>query len=415
METVPAEILAAAKKSADEWSGDERKELLGYRAEQDPEISALNRDIADLEKEITKLAPDTTLVMVELDEPRMTSVFQRGDYRNPGERVQPGVPAVLHPAESQSGDRLALARWLVAPSNPLVARVTVNRWWAELFGRGIVTTLEDFGIKGDPPSHPDLLDWLAVEFVEQGWSMKRVLRTIVTSSTYRQSSRATPELLQRDDANGLLARGPRFRMRAEMIRDTALAAAGLLSLKQFGPPIRPYQPPGIWSKVGGTNYEYVVSSGEDQFRRGVYVVLKRGSPYPSLINFDATSRLTCTVRRSRTNTPLQALTLLNDPAYVQAAKALAKRIVDEQPAATVTDRIAYGFLLCTSRHPTKAESQTLSELFTEQLQAAQADEAAAKQLVGDVDIPADVAAAELAAWYSVATTLLNLHETITKE
>jgi hypothetical protein len=245
--------------------------------------------------------------------------------------------------------------------------------------------------------------------------MKNVLRTIVTSSTYRQSSRVTAELQQRDDVNRLLARGPRFRMSAETIRDNALAAAGLLSLKQFGPPIRPYQPDGIWSKVGGTNYQYVVSPGDEQFRRGIYVVLKRGSPYPSLINFDATARLACTVKRSRTNTPLQALTLLNDPAYVQVAKALAQRIVDEQPEATVADRIEYGFLLCTARHPTAAEKQTLAELFAQQLRAAQQDEASAKQLVGDANVPEDVSVAELAAWYSIATTLLNLHETITKE
>ena len=203
--------------------------------------------------------------------------------------------------------------------NPLTARVTVNRWWAELFGHGLVGTVEDFGVKGEPPTHPELLDWLAVEFMDNGWSMKRLLRTVVLSATYRQSARLTPLLRERDDQNHLYARGPRVRLDAEMVRDNALAAAGLLSRKLYGPPIRPYQPEGLWNKIGGERVEYVVSAGEDRHRRGLYVVWKRGAPYPSFVNFDATARLACTVKRSRSNTPLQALTLLNDPVYVEAA------------------------------------------------------------------------------------------------
>ncbi len=299
---------------------------------------------------------------------------------------------------------MALARWLVSPDNPLVARVTVNRWWAELFGQGIVATVEDFGLKGDSPTHPELLDWLAVEFMENGWSMKKLLKTIVLSATYQQSSRVTAELLEKDDQNRLLARGPRFRMDAEMIRDNALAISGLLNLKQFGPPIHPYQPEGIWKKVGGTAYSYDVSPGAEQYRRGVYVVLKRGSPYPSFVNFDASARLACTVKRSRTNTPLQALTLLNDPVYVEAASALSKRVLDHMKDKPLDARLAYAFRLCTARRPTESELDTLQKLYQRQLEATAGRAGGSKR-----------SAAEADAWNSVATVLLNMHETITKD
>jgi hypothetical protein len=225
----------------------------------------------------------TTLVMQELVDRRPTKIFIRGDYQQPGESVTGGVPSLLHSLTAEKADRLSLARWLVDRRNPLVARVTVNRWWAEFFGHGIVETVEDFGIKGQPPTHPELLDWLAVEFIAPtdeypGWSMKKILRLIVTSATYRQASKVTPDLLERDDQNLLYARGARVRMDAEMIRDNALAIAGLLSKKQFGPPIRPYQPDGLWVKVGGARVDYEVSTGEDRHRRGIYVVLKRGAP-----------------------------------------------------------------------------------------------------------------------------------------
>jgi hypothetical protein len=293
--------------------------------------------------------------------------------------------------------------------------VTVNRWWGEFFGRGLVGTLEDFGIKGDLPTHPELLDWLAVEFMERGWSMKHIHRLIVLSATYGQSSRLTPELLARDDQNKLLARGPRIRLEAEMIRDNALAVAGLLSLKLGGPPVRPYQPPGLWeNKVGGDRVTYEVSAGEDAHRRGIYTVWKRSSPYPSFMNFDATARTACTVRRSRSNTPLQALTLLNDPVYVEAALALARRVLTERPAASVDERIRHAFQLCLARLPTPAESGALRDLLVAQRTATAADPAAARRLVGASSPLSDPDAIELAAWYAVATTLLNLDEMITK-
>jgi Protein of unknown function (DUF1553) len=373
----------------------------------------MREQLAELEK-TKKPQPVTTLVMQELPEQRSTALFQRGDYRSPGETVTPGVPAVLHSLPAGPPNRIALANWLASRDNPLVARVTVNRWWAELFGHGLVSTVEDFGIKGEPPTHPELLDWLAVEFMESGWSMKHVLRTIVLSATYRQSSKITPELLARDDQNLLYARGPRFRLDAETIRDNALSAAGLLSLKQFGPPVRPYQPDGLWTKVGGAPLTYEVSPGEDRHRRGIYVVWKRASPYPSFVNFDATARLACTVKRSRSNTPLQALTLLNDPVYVEAAFALAHRVLTERAESPIEEQLRHAFRLCLARVPNETELAVLQRLYSQQLGAAQSNPSAVTQLLGDQAVPANVSPPTFAAWHAVTTALLNLDETITK-
>lgn len=403
-ESIPDAVATALKVPGDKWSKSDRKTLLDYRAEQDSQLSTLNAEAAKLANEQKKIAVDTTLVMIELEQPRPSAIFERGDYRKPGESVEAGTPGILHASLDGPPNRLTLARWLVDPNNPLVARVTVNRWWAEIFGQGIVPTVEDFGIKGEEPSHPELLDWLAVEFMEHGWSMKHILKTIVLSATYQQSSTVDRELLELDDRNSLLARGPRFRMEAEMIRDNALAVSGLLDLKQFGPPICPYQPDGIWAKVGGTAYKYEVSPGSEQNRRGIYVVLKRGSPYPSFINFDASARLACTVKRSRTNTPLQALTLLNDPVYVSATKSLVKRVSKEKQNEPLDRQLDFAFQLCTARLPTDTERNALRSLFTQQVEEVVAAEK-----------NTDLSDAEASAWYSVSTVLLNLHETITKD
>lgn len=394
-ETISSELLSIASKPAAEWSDQEHAKLLKYRLDQDKDSKELQKNEAKLQKQISSIAADTTLLMVELEKPRKSTLFMRGDYKQPGDPVQAGVPAVLHamPDGDAPANRLTLAKWLVSKQNPLVARVTVNRWWAELFGAGLVPTAEDFGVKGEPPSHPELLDWLAVEFMESNWSMKHVLKTMVMSAAYRQSSRITPELLERDDRNRLLARGPRFRMDAEMVRDNALAISGLLNLKQLGPSIRPYQPDGIWTKVGGQRYDYEVSPGSEKHRRGIYVVIKRGAPYPSFMNFDATPRFTCTVKRSRTNTPLQALTLLNDPVYVEAAKALAARIQTEKVSESIDGKVDYAFQLCVARLPSDAERSTVRNLLEAQAMATNREDA----------------------WFSVATVLLNLHETITKD
>jgi hypothetical protein len=251
--------------------------------------------------------------------------------------------------------------------------------------------------------------------MEHGWSMKHVHKLIVLSATYGQSSRVTAEHLTRDDQNKLLSRGPRFRLDAETIRDNALAAAGLLSTKQGGPPVRPYQPPGLWeNKVGGDRVTYELSAGDDAWRRGIYTVWKRSSPYPSFMNFDATARTACTIRRSRSNTPLQALTLLNDPVYVEAAMALAKRVVIDRPDTTTDHRIRYAFQLCLVRPPTHDELAALRQLFEQQAAVHASDPAAAKALIGKYPAPTGTTAAEFAAWYAVATALLNLDEMITK-
>lgn len=430
VKSLPASVTVILQTPKQKRSAAQTKSLLEYRLDQDETGARLKGERAQAESALKSLQPATTLAMQELAQPRLSTVFTRGNFREPGKEVKPGTPAVLHPMPPGPPNRLTLARWLVDRDNPLVARVTVNRWWAELFGRGIVSTVEDFGVKGESPTHPELLDWLAVEFMDpsplplspgqgrgvgvRGWSMKHLLKQVVMSATYRQTSRLTPELRVADDQNLLYARGPRFRLDAEMIRDNALAVAGLLSRKQFGPPIRPYQPVGVWTKIGGEKVEYTVSPGEDRYRRGIYVVWKRGAPYPSFVNFDATARLACTVKRSRSNTPLQALTLLNDPVYVEAAMALARRIITQDATATVDQRIDFAVRLCLARSPKASEVQTLRKLFEAQREASRRDTAATNQLFADFPVPPGVAQEELAAWYALATALLNLDETITK-
>jgi hypothetical protein len=434
-----AEVAKALEKPADKRTAKEKKAITTFRLQEQPEFAKLDKEKSRLEAQMAKVKPPTTLVMREVDEPRMSMVFQRGDFRSPGEEIHPAVPVVLHPLKSPAGQasslslqsssvrengetnetpvppsRLDLARWLVDRDNPLVGRVTVNRWWAELFGHGLVTTPEDFGIKGDRPTHPELLDWLAVEFVERGWSMKHMLKLMVMSSTYRQSSKVPTQLLALDDRNLLHARGPRFRMEAEMIRDNALAIAGLLSLEHGGEPIRPYQPDGIWIKVGGQRYDYVVSPGDEKYRRGLYVVLKRGAPYPSFVNFDANSRMACRVKRPRSNTPLQALTLMNDPVYVEAAMGFARRVLTEKPTANPDERLAHAFRIATGRAASTAELVTLSNLLSAERSARAADAKSAKEFVGKFALPEGISAEEFAAWYAVAAALLNLDETISK-
>lgn len=357
-----------------------------------PKLKKEERQLAVLKKQLAELKPVTTEVMKELPEPRMTAIFKRGVYTDPSEPVTPGTPEIIQTKADATPNRLGLAKWLVSRDNPLTARVTVNRWWAEIFGRGIVPTVEDFGIKGIPPTHPELLDWLAVEFMERGWDMKHVLKLIVTSRAYRQTSHLTEAGLAKDPENMLLWRGPRHRMDAEMIRDNALAIAGLIDLKQGGAPIRPPQPEGLWAKVGGQQYKYEVSPGSEQYRRGLYVVLKRGSPYPSFVNFDASARTACVVRRSRSNTPLQALTLLNDPVYVEAARAFAGRLAKEVPSSDVDARLTHAVRLALSREPRAGEIAVLRTLYEQQQKSS----------------------GESKAWQAVAAALLNLDETITK-
>ena len=305
--------------------------------------------------------------------------------------------------------RLGLARWLVDEANPLVARMAANRTWQELFGHGLVETSEDFGTRGSPPSHPELLGWLATELVREGWSRKALLRRIVSSATYRQSSRVTPELLERDPRNALLARGARFRVEVEMVRDVALAASGLLSPKLGGPSVFPPQPDGVWARPYSSE-TWSTSEGADRHRRGLYTFLRRTAPYPSLVVFDAPSRELCTARRVATNTPLQALTALNDPAFFEAAQALAARILAEAPAGA-RERARLGFRLCTAREPDERELAVLLGLQARQLERYRDEPEAARAVVGQHGDGGP----EQAAWTVVANVLLNLDETLTRE
>jgi hypothetical protein len=358
----------------------------------------------------------TVMVMEEMPKPRDTFLLQRGQYDHPGEKVAPGVPAALPPLPvSAPNNRLGYAEWLISKENPLTARVTVNRFWQMYFGTGLVKTVEDFGSQGDQPSHPELLDWLAVEFMESGWDVKALQKKILMSETYRQNSQITEELEQRDPDNRLLARGPRFRLAAEMVRDQALAASGLLVEKTGGPSVKPYQPAGVWSDLtsGG---DYKSGHGADLYRRSLYTFWKRTIAPPSMMTFDASQRESCVVRENRTNTPLQALTLMNDVAYVEAARKMAERMMSEG-GATPAARIDYGMQLATARHASANESRVLLDGYQEQLDRYKTNPEAAVRLLsqGESARNAKLDSGELAAYTMVASLLLNLDETVTKE
>ncbi|MBV9937951.1 MAG: DUF1553 domain-containing protein [Acidobacteriaceae bacterium] len=358
-----------------------------------------------------------TKAMVMREEPGFLRpsayIRERGTFTSPGELVYADVPTALNPLPKDAmPNRLGLAEWLVSPDNPLTARVTVNHYWEAIFGRGIVETSEDFGTQGDPPSHPELLDWLATEFMGNGWSPKKIQRLIVTSATYRQDSRVTPQLLARDPYNKLYAHGPRFRVDAETVHDIALAESGLLSPKMFGPPVFPYQPEGVWD-IPYSNDKWIESKNEDHYRRAVYTMIRRSAPYPSLVTYDAPSREFCTVRRVRTNTPLQALTSLNDPYFFEAARAMAKRLTEEGGKG-VSDRITYGFRLTVSRPPSPSELDRVATFYKQQeAEYLKSPESAYKTIGAKTESASD--AAQRAAWTMVANVLLNTDEAITKE
>jgi hypothetical protein len=363
----------------------------------------------------------STMVMMELAAPRDTFMLGRGDYRNKTEKVTPGVPAILPPLpKGENVNRLTLAKWLVDPNHPLTSRVAVNRFWQMYFGYGIVKTAEDFGSQGDPPVHPELLDWLATEFIRTGWDVKAMQKLIVTSATYRQSSRVTPELHEKDPENRLLARGPRYRMTAETIRDNALAVSGLLDGEIGGRSVLPYQPPGLWEEMafgdGFSMQEYVQSHGKDLYRRSMYTFWKRTVPPAAMATFDAPDREKCVARRAVTNTPLQALVTLNDPTYLEAARAMAERTMREggqNPAG----RVAFVFRLALARNPSAQETKVLRDLLSLQLANYRKDKQAASELlhVGESKVDEKLDQSELAAWTMVASAILNLDETVTKE
>jgi len=356
----------------------------------------------------------TVMIMAENPTPRESFILKRGAYDAHGEKVQPGLPASLAATPVQTRNRLDLARWLTHRNNPLTARVTVNRYWQMLFGAGLVKTSEDFGSQGEWPIYADLLDWLAVEFMDSGWNVKHLLKTIVMSETYRQDSTATPELLQKDPENRLLARGSRMRLSAEMIRDQALAVSGLLVEKLGGPSVKPYQPPGLWQELSGGRY--TPDKGEGLYRRSIYSYWKRTIAPPSMINFDSPTRENCTVRETRTNTPLQALNLMNDVTYLEAARKLAERLIREG-GATAADRIRYGFQLVLAREPQPREAEVLARALDRfQSKYAAAPQSAADFLKqGEAPVDASLDTSQLAAYANVASLLLNLDETVTKE
>ena len=391
----------------------QQTQLDNYYEKNQPELVALRKRIDQIQKQLDQLKPKTTLVMVEMDQPRESRKLIRGDYLNPGKKVTPGVPAMLHPFDSSlPKNRLGLAKWIVDSKNPLTARVVVNRWWAQFFGRGVVSTQEDFGIQAEAPTHPMLLDWLANELLTNGWSRKKIHRQIVMSATFRQRSTMTNQLRQIDPQNKWYGRGPRMRMSAEMIRDNGLAVSRLLSNKSGGAPIMPYQPSGIWRAVGRNAPTWVETKGADRFSRGIYVVWRRAAPYPSFVNFDAPDRAACVVDRSRTNTPLQALTLLNDQAYSEMALSAADQIDSKADDAQAIGQL---WKRCLGREATEDEIAILKRLLGQQRDWFTEEPNRANQLLkslANVKTASKMKPIELAAWTMVANTILNLDETI---
>ncbi len=340
--------------------------------------------VADLRVQLAKLQTPT-MVMEDAMSPSQTHIMLRGDYTAPGDPVETGVLESLHPLDPElPPNRLGLAKWLVDEANPLTPRVVVNRTWAEIFGRGIVDTPEDFGMQGAAPSHPQLLDWLALYFVENDWSFKALIKTIVLSSTYQQTSAVSAEKIQKDPQNVWLSRGSRLRLSAELIRDNLLSISGLLSDKMGGPGVYPPQPKGLWKEISTADVtDYPTSEGEDRYRRGLYTFLRRGNPNPMFLIFDGSERSVCTVNRDRSNTPVQALNLLNDPSYVEAAQALASWI-ESMPGDNESKAVA-AFRTAVARKPSTAEVTALLNLYQKHN-----------------------------SWFSVAQAILNLDETLTK-
>jgi mono/diheme cytochrome c family protein len=385
-----------------------------YLANVAPELKTERAQLPRLKQQLDDMKQVTVPVMRELaGNARKTFIQFRGNYLSLGDEVTPGVPETLGALPAgMKADRLGLARWLVDDNNPLTARVIANRYWEQIFGIGIVRTSEEFGSQGEQPTHPELLDWLATEMVRGKWDRKRFVKLLVTSATYRQSSRVSPELVQRDPDNRLLARGPRFRMSAEMVRDQALALSGLLSHKMFGPSVRPPRPSAGLTAAFGGGLDWEPSPGEDRYRRGIYTEARRTSPYPSTSTFDAPSREICTLRRVRTNTPLQALVTLNDPVYIEAAQALARKMA--AAGSTPKEKVVAGFRACMARPPHEVEINRLIELYDEAHESfAQDAKKAADMATNPIGpLPKGADAVDLAAWTTVANVMMNLDEVV---
>jgi hypothetical protein len=435
---IPGPVKEAIKAEADKRTDDQKKQIRDHFLQHvcittKPKFDPLRQQIDELTKK--KAEFDATipisLVMANMPQERETFVLVRGAYDKPGEKVIAAVPSILPPLpEGAPVNRLGLAQWLVDPQHPLMARVTVNRYWQQYFGNGIVKTAEDFGAQGSWPTHPELLDWLARDFIESGWDVKRLQKLIVMSGTYQQASKVTPELVERDPENQLLARGPRFRLDAEVLRDSALFVSGLLIEERGGKGVKPYQPQGIWESVafqGSNTQNYKPDGGDANYRRTLYTFWKRTAPPPGLMTFDAPSREACVVRRSRTNTPLQALALMNDVQYVEAARKLAERVMIATSDTTVApagssssapaDRLSLAFRLATGRQPTGDELAILNETHATHLAKYQADKPAAEKLlaIGESKRSESLDVAEMAATTLVCNLILNLDEVVTKE
>lgn len=420
--SLPAEIQSALFVPPGRLKAPQKTTLTEYyRDHFVPELKALNAKLAETRKaaaDLDRTIP-TLRVMEDMPEPRVTQIRVRGDYRALGDRVAAGVPAVLPPlAASGNTNRLTLARWLVDPRHPLLSRVTVNRYWAMFFGTGLVKTGNEFGTQGELPSHPELLDWLARAFIDGGWDIKAFQKRILLSATYRQSSKVTPGLMERDPGNRLLARGPRLRLAAEVIRDCALDYAALLDRTRTpgGPSVKPYQPAGLWEEkmFGGNRYEE--SQGPDLHRRSLYTLWKRTVLNPTLMTFDAPDRAICTEQRSQTCTPLQAFVTLNEKGFIEAARYLAQRVMTEG-GSDLDQRIRYAFRIVVARPPSPAETAILAQVHSDLFQTYQNDLQGALDLLatGDAKRPEKLNQLDLAAWTGVANMLLNLDESITKE
>jgi len=425
---LPTNLRSAAALDPSRWTKLQSQGLHAYFTEHASArfaavLDPLQVKIEEAERKRTKILEQASTTMIFREkpgEPKPAFILKRGEYDQRGEKVARAVPAFLPPLPPGApANRLGLAQWLIAPNHPLTARVAVNRFWLQVFGTGIVKTAEDFGAQGEPPSHPELLDWLAIQFRGDGWDVKRFMKRLVMSAAYRQSSRVTPETLAKDPANRLLARGPRFRLDAEMVRDQALFTSGLLVETVGGPSVKPPQPSGLWEAVAYTDSNtahFTADTGIARVhRRSLYTFWKRTAPPPQMSTFDAPSREACQVRRERTNTPLQALLLLNEPQFVEAARALAERTLREGGSTSV-DRLAYMFRLVTSRAPNANDLAELSSAVNDLSVHYTKEPAAAKQLIATGETKPDPrwSPSELAVWTMIGNVILNLDEVITK-
>ena len=422
--TLPGEIVAIVEKDAAKRSDAERAALRAYFSKHAPAMEPTRVDLANARERLSaRTDAHSTMVMDTAAKPRETFVLNRGNYADPRDKVEAGTPGVLPPmADGAPRDRLGLAQWVVDPRNPLTARVAVNRIWSVFFGAGLARTTSDFGLQGDWPEHRELLDSLAADFRDNGWDVKRLVREIVTSRLYRQSSRTTPDMLARDPDNRLLARGPRFRLPAELVRDGALKTSGLLVAQLGGPSVNPYTPGDPWREIShygsspATAQAFVQDHGDKLYRRSMYTYWKRTLPPPNMALFDAPNREICTFDRASTNTPLQALVMLNDEQFVEAARAFAERILRHEGGDA--QKLVWAFAEATSRTPKPAEAEVLATALARERSYFAMNPAAADELLSHGESPRDASLApapEHAAWAQVAALLLNLSETVTRD